>query len=292
VSARSIALGGVLFRLQGPAGRLDLPAVYGQFVASSSDEPSAVYEVLDASDEIPPIVPGTVAWSCQTWRIGRNAGGRWTIEIACWPEETWRPVADAAPDFSSARLVPRAGRRGDPSPYALNYPVDQALIVNRLLNREACILHGSGVLYEGRALLFIGRSGIGKTTLARLWRGRGAILLNDDRMILRRDGDRILLASSPWHGEERAVHNATAPLGAIFHLNQAAENQLTPLPGAAAASRLIANAVAPFYSGTGLQRLTELAGATIDRVPCWSLAFAPTAAVVDDCLQVIAATAG
>jgi hypothetical protein len=65
---------------------------------------------------------------------------------------------------------------------------------------------------------------------------------------------------------------------------------LIPLTGALAAARLVANAVAPFYSGAGLQRLAALAECAIEQVPCWSLAFAPTEAVVDDCLRVIDAT--
>ncbi len=278
-----------MFHLRGTADPLRLPATYAPFLIRPASGQAAVYEVLGAEATLPPIHPGTVVWSCETWRMGRNAAGRWSVEIACWPDETWLPVADAAEDFSEARLLPRVGRRGEPSPHALNYPVDQALIVNRLLHRDACLMHGCGVLHEGRAFLFMGRSGVGKTTLARLWRAHGAILLNDDRMILRREGDRILLASSPWHGEEPAVCNVTAPLGAIFHLSQAAVNQFTPLPAVLAAARLIANAVAPFYSAAALEKLGALVEATVDRVPCWSLAFAPTGAVVEDCLRVIAA---
>ncbi|MFP3940662.1 MAG: hypothetical protein ACLF0P_10175 [Thermoanaerobaculia bacterium] len=52
------------------------------------------------------------------------------------------------------------------------------------------VLHGCGVVLGGRAVGFLGRSGVGKSTLCAELVRRGCPFLSDDGLALRRDGDR------------------------------------------------------------------------------------------------------
>ena len=54
-----------------------------------------------------------------------------------------------------------------------------------------------GVDGDRRAVLLIGPSGSGKSDLALRLIDRGAVLIADDRVALRRDGDRLLAAPPP-----------------------------------------------------------------------------------------------
>src|SRR5579863_8141638 len=56
------------------------------------------------------------------------------------------------------------------APQPLGYPLDELLITHRLTQESAIELHGVGIVGpNGASNLFIGHSGAGKSTTARLW---------------------------------------------------------------------------------------------------------------------------
>ena len=71
----------------------------------------------------------------------------------------------------------------------LEYPLDELLIMHRLTQECAIELHGCGIVSaDGTGNLFVGHSGAGKSTTARLWTAREVVeVLSDDRIIVRRD---------------------------------------------------------------------------------------------------------
>ncbi len=105
---------------------------------------------------------------------------------------------------------------------------DQILIAQLLANREGALFHSAGFIIDSQGLLFVGHSGAGKSTIIEMLRQSGVILC-DDRNIVRRlpDGWRIY---GTWsHGLVPDVSPASAPLRAVFLLEQAAENRLIPV---------------------------------------------------------------
>jgi hypothetical protein len=84
----------------------------------------------------------------------------------------------------------------------LGYPLDELLIMHRLTQERAIELHGCGIAGPDRTgNLFVGHSGAGKSTTARLWRAREDVeVLSDDRIILRLDGKAPLLAKEARNG--------------------------------------------------------------------------------------------
>ena len=95
-------------------------------------------------------------------------------------------------------------------------------------------VHASVTEVDGRALLFLGTSGTGKSTHSRLWRQfvPGARLLNDDEPIVRlmEDGS-VRVFGCPWSGSTPCYRNASAEVVAFVHLYQSPENKLTKLRG-------------------------------------------------------------
>ncbi len=117
-----------------------------------------------------------------------------------------------------------------------------------LLGRyDGCMLHAATIVYGGKAYAFVAPSGSGKTTHCRLWLevlSEHARILNGDKLLLRRDGDRFLAYGNPWNGKEGYGERGCYPLGGVFLLHRAAENTLCPVsPTDALAALLPAVAV-------------------------------------------------
>lgn len=258
-----------------------LPPAYTPFATSPAGPIAASYEVV--TDLPSHDGDKRVVWKTETWRLLERPDGRWTLAIHVLPDEHPVPVACIERDFSGAALLPIAGRHGAASPHAMNYPCDQVVVMNRLLKLGALVVHASAVSFDGTGLLFCGRSGAGKTTLARIARSEGAVLLNDDRQILHDVNGTISVSPTPWHGLDPEVNAVTAPLRAIFHLVQAPATKLTPIHGATAAARLMATAIAPFYLETGMQDAINAIERITTRVPSYILEFTPDADTVRLC---------
>lgn len=91
---------------------------------------------------------------------------------------------------------------------------------------EGIILHSSCVVRKGRAAVFLGYDGAGKTTVAQSSR-EGSVLC-DDQVILKRIEGQYRAYGTFW-GRMFQAHGQ-APVGALFFLEQSNHFSLTPLP--------------------------------------------------------------
>jgi hypothetical protein len=188
------------------------------------------------------------------------------------------------PDFSSGEVtLRRACFQPAQGLWPLEYPLDELLLQGLLARGRGAEIHACGIAgSSGRGLLFVGQSGAGKTTMARLWEGvPGVTVLSDDRVILRRVGDRFTMYGTPWHGEAALAAPASAPLTGVFFLEHGAANTLVPLRGATAATRLFASGFPPFFDRAGLDFTLKFLGDLVAEVPCHELCFARDNRVVE-----------
>jgi hypothetical protein len=123
------------------------------------------------------------------------------------------------------------------------FGINNALMVLYALTtagRHTALFHSSVVSHEGKAYMFLGPSGTGKSTHSRLWLEHieGTELMNDDNPVVRIfDDGSIRVFGSPWSGKTPCYRNVSYPLGAIVMLDQAPRNvirQLKPLEAYAA----------------------------------------------------------
>jgi len=119
----------------------------------------------------------------------------------------------------------------------LDYFVRTAFAV-RAFDQGAILVHAAGIVHRGVAYALFGQSGSGKTTAARLSKGKP--VLNDD-LILLRPTERGWEAWATPFGRRRAPEVCSAPLRALFRLTQASKNRLEPLPPGVALGELVAN---------------------------------------------------
>ena len=95
------------------------------------------------------------------------------------------------------------------------------------------LIHGAAVRVDENAYLFLGPSGAGKTTHARLWKecfGDRFSVINDDKPIIKLTDDEITVCGSPWSGKERWKNNIAAPLRSVVCIHQAEENRIERMP--------------------------------------------------------------
>ncbi len=167
--------------------------------------------------------------------------------------------------------------------YPLQYPLDELAILNLLAQGRGVEVHACGIVdATGEGYLFVGPSGAGKTTLARLWEQQhGVSILSDDRIILRRDGKEIWMFGTPWHGEAELSAASKARLKAVYFIRHGRKNSLKSKGGTDAATRLFSCSFPLFYSPEGLGFTLEFYGGIACSVPCSELNVVPNRKVID-----------
>ncbi len=101
-------------------------------------------------------------------------------------------------------------------------------------NHQTIKLHASVIEKDGKALVFMGKSGTGKSTHSKNWLQfvPSCQLLNDDEPIIRIHSDgSVWVYGAPWSGSTPCYKNASARVAAFVRLYQNAQNKLTPLKG-------------------------------------------------------------
>ncbi|MGB7436362.1 MAG: hypothetical protein WBR26_20005 [Candidatus Acidiferrum sp.] len=167
--------------------------------------------------------------------------------------------------------------------YPLEYPLDELAMMHRLALSQGAEVHALGLAdRDGSGYLFIGHSGAGKSTTARLWMAEsGVTLLSDDRIILRKHDNRFWMYGTPWHGDAGVASPGRAPLCAIFLLEQAATNELVKISSLKAAAELFARSFVPHYLKGGIQFTLGFLDQLTRSVPCSILRFTPTPGAVE-----------
>lgn len=102
-------------------------------------------------------------------------------------------------------------------------------IVRELAYQGFFLMHGSAVAVDGKAYLFTAPSGTGKSTHTRLWCevfGERAVMINDDKPLIRTEGKGVWVYGTPWNGKHNRGNKLKMPLQAICFLHQARENRI------------------------------------------------------------------
>ncbi len=166
--------------------------------------------------------------------------------------------------------------------YPLAYPLDEWIFFHRILRESGLLVHACAAERSGRALLYCGRSGAGKSTTAKLLRRYAdASVLSDDRIALRVEKDGIWAHGTPWHGEAPLSEPRAAKLVAIHWIEHAARLVHSPMRGARAAVALLGNAFLPAYDDKGAAAGLAVAEEIVARVPLAKLGFPKDRRMVD-----------
>jgi len=167
--------------------------------------------------------------------VSRIADSGWLFAVAPQKNAAVACHICVASDFRQARLY----MQDSDNLFALN---NAAMLVYAFASAKSATLemHAAVVVRDGLGYLFLGKSGTGKSTHARLWQQAfpEAWLLNDDNPIIRlleRTADNgtteqyVRVYGSPWSGKTPCYKNLSAPVGAVVKLSQAPRNEARKL---------------------------------------------------------------
>jgi hypothetical protein len=159
----------------------------------------------------------------------------------------------------------------------LAYPVAPLLWHIAIQGHEAFMLHGSAVIHEGKALVFTGFSGRGKSTMAGLWRAAGHTCINDDRLILRFKESQWWVYNTPMPYPDDAK---AAPLNAIFAISHGQENEMIPQNHFDALQAILPNCIQHGYDTNEIEVRLTIVEKLCQNVPVYCLPFLPTQDIV------------
>ena len=186
-----------------------------------------------------------------------------------------------------AEWIPSAGRgriRQTANPYSIDSVM--RILHTLLLARESgFLLHASSASAGGRAVLFAGVSGAGKTTMARL-APPSATLLTDEVSYVRKLPDGYFAYGTPFVGElDTPGENLKVPVGVLYLLKQGPVNQIAAV-AEQVAIRALLESILFFARDPELVKLVfETAADFVHQVPVRQLTFLPDARVWEMVLQ-------
>lgn len=263
---------------------------YRSFVqkGSSRSAPDITIRLRVLLGKMPELRHAEHLFESDSWNLFRDGTEYW-LAIAPNPI-TKRPAwaAHLAGDFLSGEILcdPVFLQDSVGSGVMFNpvlHRLDQLLTMHALAGRHGGIIHATGVVSDGQGIIFAGRSGAGKTTLAGFLARSPLVeqgsLLSDDRLIVRCDGDGFRVFGTPWAGEAQIAANESAPLKAIAFLRHAASDQLQRMSPAEAATELLPVLSVPWYDRTAVENMTAFCHELVGRVPAWRFDFMPTSNV-------------
>ena len=205
---------------------------------------------------------------------GRTADGKPVYEFSWWGETAgWLVCSE---DYREGRLL-MTGRH-------TKMAVDNALMVQFAMataGQGTVLFHAAVVSHGGRGYMFLGKSGTGKSTHARLWLNHieGTELVNDDNPVVR-DG---VVYGSPWSGKTPCYRNVSYPLGSIVMLSQAPYNKIRRLGGIEAYAALVASISGQRWDRRIADGLHQTENALVTHVPVWHLECLPDEAAARVC---------
>ncbi len=141
-------------------------------------------------------------------------------------------------------------------------------------------VHASTIVYNNRAVLFLGESGTGKSTHTRLWRENidGAKLLNDDSPIVYYRQGRVFASGSPWSGKTPCFKQEEYELAAIVRLSQAPCNRIKRLNVLESFASLMPSCPPAFANDDELsEAMCEIISNILSVVPVYGLECLPDA---------------
>ena len=134
-------------------------------------------------------------------------------------------------------------------------------------------MHSASIVYKGKAWLFSGYSGAGKSTHTGLWKKLFDVKdLNGDLNLLGMEEGKPIVYGMPWCGTSEIYKNESYPLGGIVFLSQGPSEEFLPMENSERALNIMQRFVSVDWTKEGLERSLEFAKQIASsKVGIWSL---------------------
>ena len=153
------------------------------------------------------------------------------------------------------------------------YVIFGASFYEAVLDFDAILLHSSAIAVDNQAYLFTADSGTGKSTHTKLWMdyfGDRAVMINDDKPVIRIIDGNIFACGTPFSGKHDINSNLLVPLKGICCLNQGKENHIEKISNREAIQKLMQQTLLVPHK-TGVNNLLDVLDKVIKSVDVYKL---------------------
>jgi hypothetical protein len=141
-------------------------------------------------------------------------------------------TGDEEPEFTAVVSLEDIKAEKEKAPDFPDFYLESLALFRKLCDyildkKQGIIFHSSAIMVDGNAYLFTAPSGTGKSTHTRLWRellGDRAVMINDDKPIIRYIDGEFYVYGTPWNGKHQLDTNTRAKIKGICQIYQAKEN--------------------------------------------------------------------
>lgn len=161
----------------------------------------------------------------------------------------------------------------------LAYPMAPLLWYVLTTEEPLLLVHASGIDDGQKGRIFAGFSGVGKSTMAGIWERSGAQVINDDRLLLKREAD------GTWHMYNTPMYYRASPKSAalqhIYFPFHSPTNTFEKLNGAKAIAQILAFTIHHGYDAQHVLHHSNIAEQLLQSITAAKLGVVPTDAIID-----------
>jgi len=246
---------------------------YEPFVTESAEDPLFSMELVEEipAGEREKVFDAPTEDGQTVIRMFRQ-GEDWFIEMAPDHNVPVKAYLLATPDFRTAKIQLTTRKVGD-ALFAINNSL-MLLYAFTTATLGTLEMHASVISNAGRAYLFLGKSGTGKSTHSSLWLKyiEGSELVNDDNPIVRTWPDgRVIAYGSPWSGKTPCYRNVEYPVGAFVRIRQCPDNKIERMNLPEAYSAIYSSCSGFKQLRSMSDGLHESMAAVVTTIPCYVL---------------------
>jgi hypothetical protein len=276
VQKSMLSISGITISIEYPhGGGKDIfgSSTYAPFITETEKTPDVFLRVQDGPPPVFEIDESVFQSVDNIWSLLRSQN-KYILEDAL-------RLVVLDPHFKSGNIYLKE-KADNWTKFILEYPLGEIFLINLLSRGYGVMLHACGVIDDkGHGHLFLGNSGHGKSTIAKLWSESGATVLNDDRIIVRERNGEFWMYGTPWHGDFNEVSSKALPIRKIFFLRHGEKNSTVPRKGVEAVSMLLTRAFPPLWDKEGMNYTLSLLDRMAIRLPCFELEFVPNKSALE-----------
>lgn len=222
----------------------------------------------------------------ESWSMFREANRLWVkLQPTRHAKPFWTARFDRSVsqvDFYCESPESAIGKKVVDISHPVYYPLDQLLLMYFLASRMGMLTHAAGMVKGGKAFIFPGASGAGKSTFSEiLAEAKVGRLLSDERMVVREIDGPMQAFGTPWAGTAGIARAGNAPLAGIYFLKHGKSNHIEKLAAGDAADRLLPLISIPWYDPDAMAPIIAFAKRLAARVPAYEMNFKPDRSAVE-----------
>jgi len=161
-------------------------------------------------------------------------------------------------------------------------PLIQVCLLSKLGRDGGFLLHASGIVTKHGTWVFTGDSGAGKSTLAGWFGEQGGIILNDERLLIKPQGDSLSVWGTPWAGSLGEGQNRQGKLARLHCIRHGSDRHRLIRLSSETISRLVLRQC--FFPHWDPEALAGMLGGLrhlVERMDCVGLSFLNNPNVID-----------